>query len=116
MVGGVVAGALPSEFTDELPLALREPLLDRSRLIHARRGQIIIAEGASATDVYFIASGLVQVSLFSLHGRETILRDMGPGRIFGELAAIDNQPRSASVIAIEDSQLSIIAADQKHFN
>ncbi|MEY2927486.1 MAG: hypothetical protein RL367_1963 [Pseudomonadota bacterium] len=95
---------------DAFPPVLADDLLARSRQMSVKRRQIVISEGSPTSDVFYILGGKVQISLYSLHGRETILRDMGPGRIFGELAAIDNLPRSANVIALEDSQLAIMSA------
>ncbi len=89
-----------------LPRALHDALLARARIMHVRRGQIVIADDTRSTDVYFIVSGSVQVSLLSLHGHETVLRDMGTGKLFGELAAIDGQPRSATIVATQDSVLA----------
>jgi CRP-like cAMP-binding protein len=85
---------------------LRDAYLARARLVKIRRGQTIISEGSETTEVYLICSGRVQISLFSPHGREVIFREMGPNLIFGELAAIDRQARSANVVALEDSQLA----------
>ncbi len=91
------------------PPALKDALLARTRSMHVRRKQIIIADETESTDVFFIISGCVQISLLTSHGRETILREMGPGRLFGELAAIDGHPRSASVIALEDTVLATLS-------
>lgn len=77
-----------------------------------RRGQIIIAEGDEPTEVYLLRSGKVQVSLVSPHGREIILRDLGPDRIFGETAVIDSLPRSANIVALEDSVLARLRGDE----
>lgn len=93
-----------------LPPALNDALRARGRQMPVRRGQIVIASDTQSTDVYLIVSGRVQISLLSSHGRETILRDMGPGRLFGELAAIDDQPRSANVVALDDSVLAVLSA------
>jgi len=98
--GATIGGEEP------FPAGLRDAYLARARLVKIRRGQIIIAEGSDSTEVYLICSGRVQISLFSPHGREVILREMGPNLIFGELAAIDRQARSANVVALEDSQLA----------
>ncbi|HEU0099223.1 MAG TPA: Crp/Fnr family transcriptional regulator [Allosphingosinicella sp.] len=97
---------------EPFPLGLREAYLARAQLIKVRRGQIIISEGSDTTEVYLIRSGKVQISLFSLHGREVILREMGADQIFGELAAIDGQRRSANVIAVEDSVLALMRGEQ----
>lgn len=103
----VPANATPGSGSDDAcPVELRPAYMSRARLVKAPRGQIIITEGSTTTDVYLVCEGRVQISLFSRHGREVILRDMGVGQVFGELAAIDLQPRSSNVTAIEDSLLA----------
>lgn len=97
---------------EAFPLGLRDAYLARAQLVKVRRGQTIISEGSDTTEVYLIRSGRVQISLFSLHGREVILREMGADQIFGELAAIDRQRRSANVIAVEDSVLAHMRGEQ----
>lgn len=74
----------------------------RAQVQRLRKDQMVVGEGTDASEVYLIQSGRVQFSLVSVHGRELILRDFGPGHIFGELAAIDGLPRSASAVALED--------------
>ncbi len=66
-------------------------------------GQQIVAHHDATTDVYFIVSGDVRVVIYSLAGKEITFRDMGAGRTFGELSAIDGKPRSANVIALTDA-------------
>ena len=102
----------PLEGEEPFPVGLRDAYLARARQMKVRRGQTIISEGSETTEVYLICSGRVQISLFSLHGREVILREMGPHRIFGELAAIDGQARSANVVAIEDSLLAHMRGEE----
>lgn len=99
-----------------VPESLRDALRARARSMRVRKGQIILSEGAPSTDVYFIVAGLVQFSLISTLGRETILRNMGEGQLFGELAAIDGQPRSVNVTALKDTELGVLsAADFRDF-
>jgi len=73
----------------------------------------IIDRQNDTTDVYFIAQGTVRIVNYSLSGREITLDDLTVGDSFGELAAIDSQPRSASVMALTDC--SIAALDQAQF-
>lgn len=108
LTGAEVARQTEGQFPEELRSALRA----RGRTIFVRRDQIIVAEGLDSTDVFLIISGSVKISLFSRGGRETILREMGPGQLFGELAAIDRQPRSASVVALEDTSLIHLTGDE----
>jgi CRP/FNR family transcriptional regulator, cyclic AMP receptor protein len=96
----------------ELPDDVRTALLARARIIQVKKGHTVIDEGSMSTDAYFIVSGRVQVSVLNVNGRETIIRQISANRMFGELAAIDQQPRSASVIAMEDTQLAYMTATE----
>ena len=97
---------------EPFPVELRDAFLARAQKTKIGRRQLIISEGSHSTEVYLICSGRVQITLYSLHGREVILREMGPNQIFGELAAIDRQPRSANVEALEDSLLACMRGEQ----
>ena len=57
--------------------------------------------------VYFILSGLVRITVYSAAGKEVTFRDLGPGDMFGELAAIDGQPRSANACAKTDAHVAV---------
>lgn len=59
-------------------------------------------------DVLFVVEGSVRVVNFSLSGREVSYANIPQGGFFGELAAIDGQPRSASVVAIEKCLLATV--------
>lgn len=83
-------------------------LAAHGRQMRVRKGQVLLAVGLPANDVYVMLDGAVSVSLVSAQGRETVLRAIGKGEMFGELAAIDGEPRSADVIAIENSTLLVI--------
>ena len=50
-------------------------------------------------DVFFVTTGEVSVTIYSLSGKAVSFRNLGPGSIFGEYAAIDGNPRCASVVA-----------------
>lgn len=66
--------------------------------------ELIVAHGESGRDVFFILEGNVRVTLYSANGREVFYGDRGHGDIVGELAAIDGQARSASVVALEPTR------------
>lgn len=71
-----------------------------------RAGEEIIDRQSETRDVFFVVAGRVRVVLYSVSGREITLDDIGPGGYFGELAALDGEPRSASVMAMDDSVLA----------
>jgi CRP-like cAMP-binding protein len=60
----------------------------------------ILVFGDDTSEVFFIAEGAAHVTIYSVDGKEVSFRDLGPGAVFGEYAAIDSSPRSASVEAL----------------
>ena len=57
-------------------------------------------------DLFFtILEGRIKVTILGDDGREVILSVLGPGDFFGEMALLDNEPRSAIAIAVEESEL-----------
>lgn len=74
---------------------------------HYGSSQVIFREGDPAAVAYMIDSGSVEIS--SEHGgKKMVLAHLGEGDIFGELALISQQPRSATATALEPTQLSLI--------
>lgn len=73
--------------------------------------QQIIDRESSSRDVFFVVRGLVRVMYYSRTGREVSLEDIGDGGFFGELAAIDGQPRSAIVMALQKSVVASLPPD-----
>lgn len=70
-----------------------------------RAGAEIIRHKDSSRDVFFILAGRVQVSLLTDAGKVVTFQELGRGEMFGELAAIDAQPRSTSVLAIDETSV-----------
>jgi CRP/FNR family transcriptional regulator, cyclic AMP receptor protein len=71
--------------------------------------QVIVSPDTRATDVYYVVKGEFEVSTYSERGKIVFYRVIGPGDLFGELAAMDGEPRSATVTALGDGQLSRIS-------
>ena len=72
----------------------------------ARAGECLLDYGEGGSDLYFVASGKVRVQIQTVSGKEALLRDIGDGEFFGELAAIDGLPRSASIVALTDTTIA----------
>ena len=62
--------------------------------------------------MFFIVQGTVRVVNYSLSGREITLDDLTQGYYFGELAALDGAPRSASVMALSDCLVAAMPQEQ----
>ncbi len=79
-----------------------------AKLSHERSfqiGQAIVTKGEAGVGFYLILEGAVEVR----SGGKSLSK-LGPGQFFGEMSIIDNQPRSADVIAIENSRVLILSA------
>jgi CRP/FNR family cyclic AMP-dependent transcriptional regulator len=72
------------------------------------RGSVILFEDDPGDALFFVREGRVKVVLVGDDGREVILGMLGVGDHFGELSLIDDQPRSAHVIATEDAVLLVL--------
>jgi CRP/FNR family cyclic AMP-dependent transcriptional regulator len=72
------------------------------------KGSVILFQDDPGDSLFVLRAGRVKVVLIGEDGREVILGVLEPGAHFGELALIDDQPRSAHVIAMEDAQLLIL--------
>ena len=89
----------------------RDELLKFAELTRERtypKGSVVLFQGDPGDSLYVLRQGRAKVVLIGEDGREVLLGVLEPGAHFGELALIDDQPRSAHVIAMEDSQLLIL--------
>jgi CRP-like cAMP-binding protein len=68
-----------------------------------KKGEMIVQEGERAVAFYAITSGKVEVTKGG-----TPLSTMGPGGSFGEMALLDGHPRSASLVAVEDTECLVM--------
>lgn len=84
----------------ELKPGALSALAQRCRWREYGAGQLIVGHQDNSQQVFFIIEGRAKAIIYSLSGRPVTFRDMDSGDMFGEYAAIDGQPRSASVEAV----------------
>jgi CRP-like cAMP-binding protein len=83
--------------------------ISRILYVHSyQRGQLIFQEGESGDALFVVLKGRVKVCLYDEEGREYVLDVIGKDGFFGELALIDDLPRSANAIAMETSDLLVV--------
>jgi len=75
------------------------------------KGSVILFEDDPGDALYVVIAGQVKVVLIGEDGREVILATLADGDFFGEMSLIDDQPRSAHVIAMEKSNLLVLRRD-----
>lgn len=81
----------------------RRELANHCQIHHFEANERAVAREDSSTDVYFVISGKVRVTIFSRSGKEVSFRDLTAGQLFGDVSAIDGGPRSASVVTLGDA-------------
>ncbi len=73
-------------------------------------GQVIFREGESSQEAYRILRGRVEISI-AADGKPVILAQLGEGDIFGEMAMVDERPRSASAQALEVTECEVLTPE-----
>ena len=82
-----------------------------ARPITVQRGEIIISQGSVGDALYVVIGGRVRVYVSDKDGKEMVLALEGPSAVFGEIAVLDGAVRSASIAAMEQTELLKISAD-----
>lgn len=92
-------------------LSSRERLtLGRAAIVRSYpKNSAILREGERTDSLYVINSGKVKVLMRDEEGKEVILSILKKGDYFGELAVIDELPRSASVVTMEPSEMTVLS-------
>jgi CRP/FNR family transcriptional regulator/CRP/FNR family cyclic AMP-dependent transcriptional regulator len=73
-----------------------------------RKNKVIFFEDEFGDVFFLIISGKIKVTKISLDGHEIILSILKEGDFFGEMSLLDNEPRSATAIALDDSELIVL--------
>lgn len=92
-----------------------QPLTRVAMLRKIPRHTVVLNAGDRTDNIYFVLSGALKVQISDEEGREVILSMLGPGEVFGEMGVLDDHPRSATVLAVESSEVALIGKeDFKH--
>jgi len=88
-----------------VPEALSRPLFVAARPQDLKAGEVLFAAGDAGDGCYLLDRGLLKVTVTSSWGEERTIAILSPGAVVGELSMIDERPRSASVVALNDCLL-----------
>ena len=97
-----------SKLFGQLPPALIAELEAKAQPHEFRAGERIFEEGDPGHGVYVVESGSVELTALLESGARQVFNVIGPGDIFGELAVLDNLPRSARASAQTDARVVFI--------
>ncbi len=93
------------ELFEGLPEDQLESLAQHMRQRVYPAGAIVVNEGDEAHGMFIVDTGALKVFVTEENGKEVTLSLLGPEDYFGELALLDEAPRSASVITVEKTTL-----------
>jgi CRP-like cAMP-binding protein len=99
----------PASLFSVFPERLSSRLFASAKPATLAADEVLFLAGDPGDGCYRVETGLLKVSMIAPSGAERILAIVGPGAIVGELSTIDGLPRSASVAAVRESELSFIS-------
>jgi CRP/FNR family transcriptional regulator, cyclic AMP receptor protein len=108
-VRSVLAGASIFEGMEASQIDALAKLAVRKRY---RTREVVLRKGDPAMQIYVIASGRLKAITAGSEGRQAALSIMGPGEVFGEVAVLDGEPRSATIRALEPCELIILSRNE----
>ena len=82
-----------------------DQILDRHRDSFHQADQVIVMEQDWGESLFLLGDGLAKVRTYTADGDEVVMSLLGPGEVFGEMAALDGQARSADVVALTPLRL-----------
>lgn len=91
---------MATPFFDGLPESVVERATSHIVSRQHPANQVILLENDWGSSVYFILEGWVKIRTYNLDGKEVTLNILGKGELFGEMAALDEVPRSTDVITL----------------
>ena len=106
---------------DALQQALRlEPhqvqrVLERAVPKETAAGEVIVRQGDPAEAMFVIVTGKFEVSIPTAEGTRRVLRMLGAGSVFGEIAVLDGTERNADVTSSIDGEVLVLSANDLRY-
>jgi signal transduction histidine kinase len=107
-----VTGIKESKLFGGMLAAELQRLEQTTQMRSFRAGQVVFKEGDAGDGLYLVIEGLVQISAILTGGERKVLTRIGPNDFFGEMAVLDNSPRSATAIAEQDTSTWFLPSEE----
>lgn len=85
-------------------------IVDASKIIKVNKRQLVFSESQRGKNLYVVLNGKIKIFITSPTGQRKTFTYLGKGDFFGEMALLDQKVRSASAIAVEDTELMTISS------
>jgi CRP-like cAMP-binding protein len=97
-----------NSFLGRLPEVVLEQLIQKGQIRSFVKGSVIYRRGDPGDSLMVVISGRIKLANVSANGKEVVLYFVGPGDIYGEIAALDSKERAADAVALEDSEVFFV--------
>lgn len=95
----------------DVPAALTAAFSDQGMPRTFRRGTYLFHEGDTASEVYLLEEGEIEITSFTMGGHRRLVTTLTPPRMFGEFAVLGEITRTASALALTDVKVSSLRGD-----
>lgn len=102
------------ELFKNLPEDLLQDLSQKLKIVSLEAGQVLFRKGEVGDSVFFVQTGKVKITSEDGDGNEVILNQVGSGAVIGEMALLDQEPRSANIVAINKATLMELNSEDFH--
>ena len=96
-------------FLGRFPGVVIDALVSKGQLRSFAKGGVVYRRGDPGDSLMVVIKGRIKLTNTTIHGKEIVLYYVGPGEIFGEIAALDGKERAADSVASEDVEVFIIS-------
>jgi len=76
-----------------------------------KAGEKIVTQGKGGAGLFTVTTGKAEAVIESVDGEKTIVNQFGPTDFFGEIALLDDGPRTASVLALVDTTCMVLSRE-----
>jgi signal transduction histidine kinase len=102
----------PADGFVQLLAAELHALKRRAQTVRLSAGEVVFQQGDPGDGLYVVEEGSVEISALLPGQQRRVLSQLGAGTFFGEMAVLDEQPRSATATAIADTVVSFIPSSE----
>lgn len=103
-----------SAILSSVPIDQRSALIERFSSLQFEPGQLLVRQGEEPASLFLIASGEVQVRSTDAAGERTVLAQLGPGHVVGEISVVLRRPANADVVALHSTVALALSREQFH--
>jgi len=95
-------------FLGRLPDAALDTMMQRGQARTYAKGEFVFRRGDPGDRLMLLVTGGIKLAIISAKAKEVVLHFIGAGDVFGEIGALDGKPRTASAVALQESEVFIV--------